>query len=80
MKPADINKKPARLNDGFRLPYLPDLIARKTGGPEQSTLTDADLAFHEAEYLSLRGEPQSAHEASRLIEVPSAETRSVLDE
>src|ERR1700755_427431 len=26
------------LNEGFRLPYIADLVARKIGGPEKSTL------------------------------------------
>ena len=68
------------LNETFRLPYLPELIARKLGGPEQSSLNDADIAFHESEYLRLRGELQAAHDASQLIETPSAETRAALND
>ncbi len=47
-----------------------DLVARKLAGAEQSTLKDADIAFHEAEYQRLRAELQVAHEASRLPEAP----------
>jgi predicted nucleotidyltransferase len=68
------------LNDTFRLPFIPDLIARKLAGPEQSTLDDADPAFHEAEYQRLRGELQSAHEASHLPELPDEETRAALND
>lgn len=79
MRTGEIEANLVTLNETFRLPYLPDLIARKTGGPEQSTLSDADIAFHAAEYQRLRAELQAAHEASRLIEQPSAETRAALN-
>ncbi len=80
MRTGEIEANLVTLNETFRLPYLPDLIARKIGGPEQSTLNDADIAFHEAEYLRLRGELQAAHDASGLIEVPTDETRQALDD
>jgi predicted nucleotidyltransferase len=59
-----------RLNDIFRLPYIPDLIARKLAGPEQSTLPDADVAFHEAEYLRLIALLEEAGAASHLPREP----------
>ncbi len=70
----------AVLNEDFRLPFIPDLIARKLGGPEQSVLPDADLAFHEGQYERLRVQLQEAHEASSLPELPSDATRSALDD
>src|ERR1044071_1462898 len=42
MRTGVINANLVELNESFRLPYIPDLIARKTGGPEQSTLGDVD--------------------------------------
>ncbi len=69
----------AVLNEDFRLPSIPDLIARKLGGPEQSTLPDADLACHEAQYERLRVQLQEAHDASSLPELPSDATRAGLD-
>jgi predicted nucleotidyltransferase len=60
------------LNESFRLPYVDDLIARKLAGPEQSTLADADMAFHRTEYERLRAELQTAYETSTLPDVPSA--------
>lgn len=68
------------LNQEFQLPYIPDLAARKLAGPEMSILEDADVAFHNLEYQRLRGELQSAHEASRLPEMPSEETRAALND
>ncbi len=79
MRTGEIEANLVTLNATFRLPYLPDLIGRKLGGPEQSTLTDADIAFYEAEYLRLRGELQAAHDASGLIEAPSEATRQGMD-
>lgn len=69
----------AILNEDFRLSFIPDLIARKLGGPEQSVLPDADLAFHEAHYERLRVQLQEAHDASSLPELPSDATRAALD-
>lgn len=80
MRTGEIEANLVTLNETFRLPYLPELIARKLGGPEQSTLTDADIAFHEAEYLRLRGELQAAHDASGLIEAPMETTRKAMDD
>jgi len=70
----------AVLNEDFHLPFIPDLIARKLGGPEQSTLPDADIAFHEAQYERLRVQLQEAHDASSLPELPSDATRGALDD
>ena len=60
------------LNDEYKLPQVPELVARKLAGPEQSTLDDADVAFHEREYERLRGLLQHAFDQSTLPEVPSA--------
>ena len=68
------------LNETFRLPFLPELIARKLAGPEQSTLADADVIFYEAEYQRLRRELQAAHAASSLPELPDDRTRAALNE
>jgi uncharacterized protein len=70
----------AILNEDFQLPFIPELIARKLGGPEQSVLPDADIAFHEAQYERLRTQLQEAHNASSLPELPSDETRAALDD
>src|SRR5437870_3034793 len=68
------------LNEEFRLPYIADLVARKLAGPEKSKLTDSDISFHESEYERLRGELQSAHDASQLPELPSEQTRAALND
>jgi len=41
------------LNDEFRLPFIPDLVARKIHGVEHSTVDSPELAFHQNEYKRL---------------------------
>ena len=48
LRTGEIEANLVRLNEDARLTYLPDLIARKTGGPELGRLEATDLAFHEA--------------------------------
>jgi predicted nucleotidyltransferase len=79
MRTGEVEANLVKLNEEFRLPYIPELIERKTKG-ENTTLSDADTAFHESEYSRLRGELQAAHEASALPEVPSDETRAALND
>ena len=38
------------LNEEFRLPFLDDLIARKTGGTERQTLDSVEFQFFETQY------------------------------
>jgi uncharacterized protein len=80
MRSGRIEANLVTLNEEFRLPYLSDLVARKLGGPEKSTLGDADIAFHEQEYQRLRSELQAAHDASQLPELPSEKTRASLND
>jgi hypothetical protein len=49
------------------------LIAAKQQGAEQSTLTTADLAFHEQEFLRLNAELEAAGANSHLPDVPTAQ-------
>ena len=79
MRTGEVNADLVELNEAARLPCIADLIARKQSG-ENVTLEDADIPFHQSEYERLRVELQSAHEASRLPESPSVETRSALND
>lgn len=72
MRTGQVQANLVRLNEEFKLPFVPDLIARKLAGGEHSALDDADLEFHRGEYLRLRGEVEAAMEASRLPEAPIA--------
>ncbi len=80
MRTGEVEPNLITLNETFRVPFIPDLLARKLGGPELSTLPDGDIAFYEAEYQRLRGELQAAHDASWLPEAPSAATRAALND
>ena len=79
MRTGVINANLVELNEEARLPYIADLIARKQSG-ENTTLEDADVAFHQREYERLRVELQAAHDASQLPEVPDDETRRALND
>ena len=72
MRTGEVEANLVALNDTARLAFLPDLIARKLAGPEQSTLTDTDLAFHRDQYHRLRADLEAARESSTLPERPSA--------
>jgi predicted nucleotidyltransferase len=71
MRTGEIEANLVRLNDAERLPYIPDLVARKTEGTEKGLLDDADLAFHEREYERLTSELQQSYEQSQLPEIAS---------
>jgi predicted nucleotidyltransferase len=70
MRSGQIEANLVRLNETAKLPYIPDLIARKLAGPEQGELAQADLAFHRAEFERLRSLLQQAFEESALPEGP----------
>jgi predicted nucleotidyltransferase len=53
MRTGRVNASLPECNEEIGLPYVGELIARKTSGPEQSVLADADVEFFRAEYLRL---------------------------
>src|SRR5262245_13528863 len=56
MRTGEVEANLVRLNETAKLPYIPDLIARKTSGPEKGKLDQAALEFHESEYHQHRAE------------------------
>lgn len=72
MRAGEVEANLIRLNETFRLSYLPELIARKIEGPEKSTLEDSDLSFHRSEYERLRRELEEAYQSSHLPERATA--------
>lgn len=72
MRTGEVEASLTRLNERAQLPYIPELIARKTSGPEQQTLDAADLEFHRGEYERLRAELETAHSESPLPDNQSA--------
>jgi predicted nucleotidyltransferase len=71
MRTGQVEANLVRLNESAKLPYIPELIERKTSGPEKGRLEQADLEFHQREYERLRAELQAAFEESQLPEVPN---------
>jgi predicted nucleotidyltransferase len=72
METGEIEANLVKLNEKFRLSYIPELIERKTGGKEKGILPFADLKFYESEFVRLTSELEGAQEASNLPERPSA--------
>jgi len=72
MRTGEVEANLVDLNQVFKLAYVDDLIARKQAGGERSTLDNADVAFHEREYLRLRAMLETAQRESRLGEAPTA--------
>jgi uncharacterized protein len=71
MRMGEIEANLVRLNSGFNLPYIADLVERKVSGTEKGTLDQTDLSFHEQEYERLRTELEQAFEETDLPEQPS---------
>lgn len=67
------------LNGEAGLPYLDELIERKTTGTEHETL-DGDVTFFEAEYQRLTGELVLARDTSALRHEVALETRQALSD
>ncbi|MBA3871799.1 MAG: nucleotidyltransferase domain-containing protein [Anaerolineae bacterium] len=72
MKTGEVESNLVTLNDIYKLPYIPDLVARKLANAELSTLPDIDLAFYESEYLRLTALLQTSFEETKLPETPVA--------
>jgi predicted nucleotidyltransferase len=72
MRTGEVEANLLTLNARYPLPYIPELVARKLAGPEQSTIDEADLEFHRCEYERLRAELESSMHASALPEGASA--------
>ncbi|HEX6778596.1 MAG TPA: nucleotidyltransferase domain-containing protein [Ktedonobacterales bacterium] len=73
MRTGEVEANLVRLQEVFQLSYLPDLIARKLAGPEQSILPEADLSFHRSEYERLRAELEASFQASHLPEASAGQ-------
>jgi hypothetical protein len=70
MRTGEIEANLVHLNETAKLPYVPELTARKTSGPEHGVLDQADLDFHRREYERLRADLQQAYEQTVLPEAP----------
>jgi predicted nucleotidyltransferase len=72
MRTGQVQANLVELNAEYRLPFIPDLIAQKLAGPEQSILQDIDVSFHQDQYLRLMGELEAGFQSSRLPETSMA--------
>jgi len=72
METGEVEANLVRLNERFRLPFVPELLDRKLSGPEHSTLDAADLAMHDREYRLLITELERARDRSALPDTPTA--------
>lgn len=72
MRTGEVEANLLRLNETFRLPYIADLVARKTVGGEQTPLPDADFDFHARDCARLTAELEQARDASKLPPAPTA--------
>jgi len=68
MNTGEVEANLVRLNESAKLPYIDELIARKTGGPEKGRLERTDLEFHQREYERLLRELELASVQSKLPE------------
>jgi predicted nucleotidyltransferase len=71
MQTGNVEANLLHLNERFKLSYIDDLVARKVTGAERSTLDDADVKFHHAEYNRLTRLLEEAQAQSTLPEEPS---------
>jgi predicted nucleotidyltransferase len=78
MRSGEVEANLVRLNEVYRLTYVPDLIARKLAGGEHSLLSGADVEFHRGEYGRLRARLEAEQAASALPE--RASVREELNE
>lgn len=70
MRTGEIEASLVRLNDVFRLPQVPDLVAAKLAGAERGALSGSELALHLGEVARLREELERASRESALPELP----------
>jgi len=80
MRTGEVEANLVHLNELFKLPCIPDLIACKLAGPEQSVLKDADLSFHQHEYERLQSELLQSFQQSSLPDGPTEEDENALND
>ena len=71
MRTGEIEANLVNLNESFKIPYIPELIERKTGGNEKGTLPDANPEFYKREYERLVTVLEQSMNDSKLPEKPS---------
>ena len=72
METGEVEANLVRLNEHYRLPFIPDLVAQKVEGAEQERAAGVDVAFHRQQYERLVARLEAARDASALPDQPSA--------
>jgi predicted nucleotidyltransferase len=72
MRTGEVEANLVRLNEEFRLPFLPELVARKIEGGEKAFLSKTDDEFHRRETEHLLHTLEETRDTSKLPEAPSA--------
>ena len=72
MQIGEIEADLVKLNEVFKIPYIPELIERKVNGEERGILPEADLEFYERECRRLTAQLEEAMNKSKLPEKPTA--------
>lgn len=70
MRTGEVEANLLRLNETYKLPYIADLVARKTSGEEKGKLEATDLDVHAREHDRLTAELEDAMHTSTLPELP----------
>ena len=70
MRTGRVEANLLRLNEEFKLAYVPELVARKVAGPEKGTLDSAELGFHSAEYRRLLAQLEAEATETKLPDEP----------
>jgi predicted nucleotidyltransferase len=78
LRTGEVNGNLLECNAALGLPYITELVTRKSAGPEHGTLEDLDFAFHEAEFHRLLEVLEEAAAASHLPDQPTC--REALDD
>lgn len=72
METGEVEANLCVLNDHFRIPFVPDLIARKTGGVEQQVLGSDEMEYFEGQFTALDKRLVEAGEKTHLPSENSA--------
>ena len=72
MRTGTVEANLNRLNEEYELPYIPELMERKTRGTERQTLGRAEASFYEIEYDLLRKRLENETSQTRLPESQTA--------
>lgn len=75
MQTGEIEANITTLNASHSLNYIDDLVARKTTGPEKSTLDETDYSFFETEYHRLTTQLEIERDKSTLPDNTTAKTK-----